>query len=352
MKKNFSLILTIALAMSLTIVSAQAPKAFNYQAVARDGSGQILSNKSIGIEFTISTAASGGTALYKETFTKSTNEFGLFTAEIGRGTVVSGTFADIDWAGGDRFLSVGIDPAGGTSYAPMGSSQFLSVPYALQAGSWRDTADNIVNTNLKNVGIGTTGRPTSKLQVRSIDNTTASFSRKEVPSSLLFTNSVVYMYADSIEKNSSVLHLSLPRTTNDTANYIKFTKPSVLLPNTTTITKITADGNIKTQGKIQRFATGDANMVPIAYGAINAAGVITSGSGNFTVTWNGAQSRYEISIDNEAFYFSKYITLVTPMGGGALIPRTNSMSDKLLVELYNLSNASVQGVFSFVVYKP
>jgi hypothetical protein len=71
--------------------------------------------------------------VYKETQSKTTNQFGLFTAEIGGGTVVSGSFGTIAWSSGTKYLQVEIDASGGASYTDMGATQLLSVPYAMYA---------------------------------------------------------------------------------------------------------------------------------------------------------------------------------------------------------------------------
>ena len=71
------------------------PQAINYQAIARDGSGNILANHNINLRFSILDSAQGGTALYEETHKLFTNQFGLFNIKIGRGILVSGIFSSI-----------------------------------------------------------------------------------------------------------------------------------------------------------------------------------------------------------------------------------------------------------------
>ena len=107
MKKLY---LPIILAISLfasSLVSAQvAPQGINYQAVARDASGNPIGTQSISIEFQIRQTTSGGTVVYDETHSKTTNQFGLFSAIIGQGSVVSGTFSAINWSSINYFLEV------------------------------------------------------------------------------------------------------------------------------------------------------------------------------------------------------------------------------------------------------
>ncbi len=49
--------------------------------------------------------------------------------------MVSGTFTAINWSSGPFFVKTETDPSGGTSYTIIGTSDLLSVPYALFAAS-------------------------------------------------------------------------------------------------------------------------------------------------------------------------------------------------------------------------
>ncbi len=129
--KHFQLFL-LALICWLS-AAAQAPQLMNYQAVARDGSGNIIPNQAIGLRLSIQDG--GGTPLYIETQTTSTNQFGLFTVEVGAGTPVSGTFPGINWSGGVKYMKVEADFTGNTNYTLLQSSQLLSVPFALYAAN-------------------------------------------------------------------------------------------------------------------------------------------------------------------------------------------------------------------------
>lgn len=130
MNRMYKWSVTAALCFCVTLMVAQAPQKFNYQGVARNSAGDPIVSSPIGLRLSIT---DGSTSLYTETFTITTNALGLFTAEIGGGNIVSGSFAAIDWSTGARYLKVEMDPAGGVAYTDMGSSQLLSVPYALFA---------------------------------------------------------------------------------------------------------------------------------------------------------------------------------------------------------------------------
>jgi hypothetical protein len=133
-------IFTIAAALMMTAsVWAQAPEKMSYQAVVRDASNALVTNQAVGMQISILQTTVTGTAVYAETQTPTTNANGLVSLEIGAGTVVSGDFSTIDWANGPYFIKTETDPTGGTTYTITGTSQLMSVPYALHA----NTADSI-----------------------------------------------------------------------------------------------------------------------------------------------------------------------------------------------------------------
>lgn len=130
-----SLVLIIFLLVTINVSFAQAPLKFNYQGVARDAGGTILANQDISLYLSLHAVSMVSPAIYAETHEVTTNDFGLFNVHIGGGTVVFGTMLGIAWATESHYITVELDPAGGTDYVFMGGSQLLSVPYALYAES-------------------------------------------------------------------------------------------------------------------------------------------------------------------------------------------------------------------------
>ncbi len=119
--------LTLTLLLGVLIAFAQSPAAFNYQAVIRDASGNIRVNANVALRVDIIQTSATGTSVYAETFAATSNAFGLINLQVGKGTVVSGTFATINWSSGPYFIKITVD---GTE---MSTSQMMSVPYALYA---------------------------------------------------------------------------------------------------------------------------------------------------------------------------------------------------------------------------
>jgi hypothetical protein len=130
MKKIYTLIAAISLSSTLF---AQAPQKMSYQAVVRNASNALVANSNVGIQISILQGSATGTIVYSESHTSVTNTNGLATLQIGSGTLVSGNFNSINWANGPYFLKTETDPTGGTTYSISGTTQLLSVPYALYA---------------------------------------------------------------------------------------------------------------------------------------------------------------------------------------------------------------------------
>ena len=98
----------------------------------RDAGNTIITNQAVGIQLTIQQGSAGGAAVYTETFSPTTNAYGLVNLEIGTG-ITTDDFTTIDWSNGDYFIETAIDATGGSNYSVMGTSQLMSVPYALYA---------------------------------------------------------------------------------------------------------------------------------------------------------------------------------------------------------------------------
>lgn len=125
------LILFMLAAISL---QSQIPNGFSYQAVAFNPSGAPVTSSTIGVKIDILADSANGTLLYNEVHNPITNSSGLYSLTIGKGTT-SGNWSSINWSKGNKFIKVGLDIVGGTSYVTIGSNQLLSVPYSIISDS-------------------------------------------------------------------------------------------------------------------------------------------------------------------------------------------------------------------------
>ncbi|MEI6817881.1 MAG: hypothetical protein WCL14_14840 [Bacteroidota bacterium] len=140
MKKSYiklatMLIISLAYLQISTSVFAQSPQKMSYQAVIRDANNNLITNHAVGMRISILQSSATGISVYIETQSPVTNANGLASFEIGAGTIVSGSFSTINWANGPYFIKTETDPTGGIAYTIVGTSQLLSVPYALYAAN-------------------------------------------------------------------------------------------------------------------------------------------------------------------------------------------------------------------------
>jgi hypothetical protein len=145
MKRLFTLLVSAFLCI---IMVAQPPQKMSYQAVIRNNSDALVTSSPVGMRISILQGSSTGTEVYKEIYNPNpqTNVNGLVTIEIGGGIPLTGTFSTIDWTVGPFFLKTETDPTGGTNYTISGTSQLLSVPYAIYAKTSETSTDAVKTT--------------------------------------------------------------------------------------------------------------------------------------------------------------------------------------------------------------
>jgi hypothetical protein len=122
----------MALAISGSLL-AQVPQKFNYQGIARDAKGNPMGGRTLSLKLSVLPTADASAAEYEEVQTVSTNEFGLYTLQIGSGIARTGEMKNVQWETGNKYIRVAIDPEGGSNCQNAGTTQLLSVPYAMYA---------------------------------------------------------------------------------------------------------------------------------------------------------------------------------------------------------------------------
>jgi uncharacterized protein (TIGR02145 family) len=143
MKKLFTL-----LALVITLITfAQAPQGFNYQATVRNSSGALIVNQNVNFKFNLMLNSATSVPVFTETHMVPTDDVGQVNLVIGQGTASIGSFSSINWGTGNYYL--GIELNTGAGYVAMGTTQLLSVPYALYANSSGSSNSNFPNgTNI------------------------------------------------------------------------------------------------------------------------------------------------------------------------------------------------------------
>lgn len=158
-------LLLLSLLMILIAWRAEAqftPQGFNYQCIVRDGTGASMNNQTVTLLFTVRPGTSNGPVNYSEKQTVSTNEFGLVNLVIGQGSPLQGTFPAVNWGSGAKFLTVSVETAPNV-FDELGSTQLMSVPYAIYAQNSANGQDNwgtqVVQTDPALKGDGTAANP-------------------------------------------------------------------------------------------------------------------------------------------------------------------------------------------------
>lgn len=174
MKKIFTFLFALSIAVNL---NSQSPEKMSYQAVIRNSSNELVRTGTVRMRISILQGSANGTSVYSEIQTPVTNSNGLVTLEIGGGS----GFNTINWSSGLYFIKTETDPTGGTNYTITGTSQLLSVPYAMYAktsgngfsGNYTDLSNkpvlfdgnynSLLNTPVLFNGAwnGVTGKPTT-----------------------------------------------------------------------------------------------------------------------------------------------------------------------------------------------
>jgi hypothetical protein len=141
MKRLFTILAAVLFvsAMLPQQTDAQSPQKMSYQSVIRNSSSKLITSQQVGMKISILQGSATGTVVYTETQTPTTNVNGLVNIEIGN----QAGFNTINWASGPYFIKTETDPTGGTNYTITGTSQLLSMPYALYA----KTAENGFSSN-------------------------------------------------------------------------------------------------------------------------------------------------------------------------------------------------------------
>jgi hypothetical protein len=292
--------------------------------------GQPVVDGDYTMTFTLYNADEGGTALWTETKTVSVAG-GLFATNLGDGTTLSqGTFnGQALWLG----IKVGADgeaapriPILPVAYA------FSVVPGATVSGSTSSPGLSVTNTGS---GHGLYGNSSNSIGVYGASNTSRG------------------VYGVSSESygvyGASKGALAAVYGANTGTGYSgHFYKPGGVA--------VYADGSVIVTENLQVNGTvsGANTSLPIAYGYINNDGTKMSGSANVSSTWDSGYERYNITISGESYYYSDYVTIVTPstVCSNGYTPMTTSAGGKLLVYFKNASDQKAQCQFQFVTYKP
>jgi hypothetical protein len=185
----------------IKLAYTQSPQSFKYQTTVRDNSGNLLSNKLVAFRVSLLQGSASGSITYAERHSIATNDFGIANFNVGQGSVLQGIFSTINWGNGPYFLKIELDLNNGTNYAFMGSSQLLSVPFAMYAansGNATDDKDKDSTNEIQSLSITGSKLNLSKSNSITIDTDTTN----EIQQLSLQSNQL------SLSKNGGVINLT------------------------------------------------------------------------------------------------------------------------------------------------
>ena len=264
-------IITICAAILMTSsLFAQAPNKMSYQAVIRNNTNALVANQAVGMRISILQTSPSGTAVYVETQTPSTNTNGLVSIEIGGGAVVSGNFSNINWANGPYFVKTETDPNGGTSYNITGTSQLLSVPYALYAENCGGLGNIVTPTLTTNAVTGITS-----------NSATFGGAISNANGNQIMERGIVYSTSPNPTLGSNKIMIGSGIGTFDTISGFVYQYAHLLNPNTTYYARAYAvtENNISFYGNEVSFTT-------LSVGQVGpGGGIVFFNKGNSTGGW-------------------------------------------------------------------
>ncbi len=303
---------TVCLLMAAMFLSAQeVPQAINFQAIARDANSEVMANTPIMIQLTILDGSPEGELVYREIRSLTTNAYGSFSFQIGRDPYMAvGEFADIDWAGGRKFLKIDYDPTATLSFnLSLGTIEFVSVPYAFAAGSvsyidatgandgdvlaYNATTGRFEPRTLEGDGVGTNTTP--NLSAVLAEGNSANSQIKNVTDPTDAQDAVTKSYVDNLiaQLQEAINNISGGQTT--------ISVPIVTTSSATniTVTGATLSGSITSNGGATITACG------FMYGT--SASYLTQTA---TATANGSSFSYSLTGLNASttYYYKAYAT--------------------------------------------
>jgi hypothetical protein len=255
MKKLYTL-LHFAIAL---LTYAQAPQGFNYQATVRNSSGALIVNQNVNFKFNVMLNSATSLPIFSETHLAPTDDLGQVNLAIGQGTATTGTFSTINWGTGNYYL--GIELNTGAGYIAMGTTQLLSVPYALYANSAGNTQTATPNL----ASVLAVNNVANNLQIKNLAEPTTA---QDAATKNYVDNQIANIQTTGLGKTSIVLTGNI---TNSEAvakinTELGYNTENIYIQNTSQLTTITINS---TNNFVNIFITNNTSLLNVTLNGIS-----------------------------------------------------------------------------------
>ncbi|HEX2631162.1 MAG TPA: hypothetical protein VHM26_19240 [Chitinophagaceae bacterium] len=367
MKKQLYLLM-FALLTSFVVIKAQAPQGFNYQGVARNSFGNIISSKTIAIRFSLHDVTANGPVVYSEKHTTETDQYGLFTLLVGKGQPITGSFNTINWANGDKYLQVELDGDNKGIFTNMGTTQLMSVPFALFAAAGNTGPQGPVGpTGPQGLTgpqgpIGNTG-PQGPQGIQGPQGAVGPQGPQGVPGDINVSpagGDLGGNYPNPTIKKIQGISVTMPATTNPgygyDGNVLRY-DPSgntfLLLPPYQNDEIAYLGGvNLRTDNSFPKVVrqSENANMIPLAYGYYDHTTGQVTGSTRYITFIRANTGIYRITLANYNTTTFRPTIVCTP-ASRKNITAFQSGPDRIDIDITSTSSLTHEdGSFSFIIY--
>jgi hypothetical protein len=349
--------------------------------VALNSFGNIISSKTIAVRFSLRDVTANGTVVYSEKHVTETDQYGLFTLLVGKGETITGTFNSVNWANGNKYLQVELDGDNKGIFTNMGTTQLMSVPFALFAAAGNTGPQGPVGPQGPQglTGpqgpIGNTG-PQGPQGIQGPQGQVGPQGPQGVPGDINVSpagGDLGGFYPNPTLNQIQGIPLSMPTVNPGAAfnkNVLRYDAPTnsfKLLPAYSNRDTLDAKGiEMSTEfgnfPKITR-TTENANMLPVAYGTYNAVTQQLTGATKYVFFNRIGAGRYQITLSdigggNTPYPFNPTILCTL---GSSLSPRaikaygttTSGGYHIVTIDIVDLNSGhNVDNGFHFIIYNP
>ncbi|CAN1536227.1 hypothetical protein MCEGE10_01578 [Flavobacteriaceae bacterium] len=329
MKKLFTL-----LAIVVTITTfAQAPQGFNYQATVRNNSGVLITNQNVYFKFNVMLNSQTSVPVFTETHYVPTDDVGQVNLIIGQGTATTGVFSSINWGTGNYFLGIELDINTGLGYVAMGTTQLLSVPYALYANSSGN--GQAVTPSLANVLAVNNGA--NNLQIKNIADPTEAqdaATKGYIDTQLQIQIANLQAQITALQNLSVSSSVSQQAICTETSTQVGLTSNQSNATFTWTVSILT----LPSSGTISGFSSGTGNFIAQTLSNTgSSAGVVRYSITPHLGSISGQSTNVDVTVNPKPIISNKIITinsgssfLITPQNiSGDIVPSGDTFTSNV-----------------------